>query len=117
MASLVTLNIEREDIFYDPSKISSFVLDSLVPSLASSITKSVSASSKYLPDFLVKWTLILMDGNITKRAKFSIFDIEAKRFIKDVLVPCYFIIGQQDNHIDVGEFNKMFIECNMLKAL
>ena len=43
--------------------------------------------------------------------------MEPKKFIPDLLVPTYFLLGQTDEFIDVEEFNKMFISHPMVKVL
>jgi len=62
MARLVTLNIERRDIFYPKDKVMCCVLDSPFPSLIDSIKNLVDKKSKYVPGILVSLALKIIDS-------------------------------------------------------
>ncbi len=58
-----------------------------------------------------------LSKSIEDRARFSLYDVEPSKFVPDLLVPTYFLLGQTDEFIDVEEFNKMFISHPMVKVL
>lgn len=59
----------------------------------------------------------LITGSIEDRARFSMYDIEPRNYIKDLLLPAYFVIGQNDEFVPIEEFNEMFIDHPLVKIL
>lgn len=51
-----------------------------------------------------------------ERARFSLYDVEPRRYIEDLLIPTYFILGQADEFIPTEAFNTMFISHPMIKV-
>ena len=92
--------------------------------MTDSIKNLVDKKSKYVPGFLISLALKVIDsklesqpGSIEDRAKFSLYDIEPKDYMKDVLCPAYFVVSQNDEFIVLEEFNEMFIDHPLVKAL
>ena len=49
--------------------------------------------------------------------KFSLSDVEPRRFIREMLVPVHFILGSLDRYVVQSEFDEMFLNHPMPKAL
>jgi len=55
--------------------------------------------------------------SIREHAKFSLSDVEPRRFIKEMLVPAHFILGSLDRFVVQSEFDQMFLSHPLVKAL
>lgn len=93
------------------------ILDSPYPDLIEAIVHLVKNSSTYLPRFVILLALKVLNNTIQDRASFDLFKLRPKVIADMIHIPAFFILSENDEFVNIEEFNQMFISYEFLKKL
>lgn len=86
------------------------IIDSAFDKLKHAIL-NIASSHSAAPSFAVRALLLFVSNTVKTKAGFDIYKVKPIDYVKNIGIPCIFVIGQEDNVVTKSQFFNLHSSC------